>query len=106
MIFKHLLTAWFLAFTLLSSVSWAHGGHGDETHAGSGNLSVAEHEELQPWQNDNCSDHCCHASSHVIALTASVCVFGAGPFLSSPRILSDIYPDSLPDSPPFHPPIA
>lgn len=105
MLFKRLLTVWFIVFTLISSVAWAYAGHGDENHATSAIDASMDLDKPQPWQNDDCSDHCCHASAHVVALTGGVgASIALGP-LSFDLPFFDTHPHSWPLAPPYHPPI-
>lgn len=106
MLIKHLLTVWFLVFTLSSSVAWANAGHDDQNHATPSMDKSMGHDEPLPWQNDGCSDHCCHAAAHVVALIGGVSLVIALEALSADLPISGTPPYSWPLAPPYHPPIA
>jgi heme O synthase-like polyprenyltransferase len=105
MIFKHLLTVWFLVFTLMSSVAGACAGHGDDNHATPAIDASMALDKLLPLQNDSCPDHCCHAAAHVVALIGRACACMTASPLSMGLMLFDTHPNSLPIAPPYHPPI-
>ena len=105
MIFKRLLTAWFLVFTLMSSVAGACAGHSDENHATPAIDASMDLDKPLPWQNDDCPDHCCHAAAHVVALTG-----GASTAITVDPLSVDLpfyatHPRSWLLAPPYHPPI-
>ncbi|TCK17867.1 hypothetical protein DFR30_1119 [Thiogranum longum] len=105
MLFKRLLTAWFLVFTLMNSVAWAYAGHGDENHDVLTTDVPVDQDKPLPWQNDSCEDHCCHATAHVIGLIGGLHTgIAVGPLPVDPPF-SDTYPLSYSLAPPYHPPI-
>lgn len=105
MFFKRLFTIWFLLFTLISGAAWAMDDHAEEGHGAAVFDAATGHDEPLPWSPDDCSDHCCHAAAHVVALIGRTCAsMETGPS-SVDLMLSDTYPDSLPLAPPYHPPI-
>ena len=105
MVFKYFLTVWFLIFTLLSGAAWSYAGHGDENHVNPVLDAPVDQGHPLSWQNDNCSDHCCHTTAHFVGL-----VGGSRPAINAGLLrvdlpLSDILPLSCSLAPPFHPPI-
>jgi len=108
LLFKRLLTIWFLFFTLSSSVSWAVSSHVDAdngagVHA-AGNSGNLPDDAPLTWGDDGCQDRCCHASAHFIGLIASHTFFVALTVSDDIRF-SEQPPLSFSLSPPFHPPI-
>ncbi|HHJ15704.1 MAG TPA: hypothetical protein ENJ80_03305 [Gammaproteobacteria bacterium] len=106
LLFKRLLTIWFLFFTLSSSVAWAVSSHVDAD----GSAHVVDNGDSLPdtpltWGDDGCQDRCCHASAHFIGLIASHTFFVALTVSDDIRF-SEQPPLSFSLSPPFHPPIA
>ena len=105
MLFKRLLTIWFLLFTLNSSFAWASADHPAKGYdASQADSNSGEHPSpLQ--QNDTCNDHCGHFSAHVVALISTTAAFksesGSAVFYFYQRI-----PGSLDPVPPFQPPIS
>ena len=107
LLFKRLLTIWFLFFTLSSSVAWAVSDHaGDGDGAGMHVVDNGDNGLDAPltWGGDGCQDRCCHASAHFIGLIASHTFFVALTVSDDIRF-SEQPLLSFALSPPFHPPI-
>ena len=105
MVFRRLFTIWFMLFTLTSSVAWAMDDHSEDHHGQAAYEADFDHDEPLPWSQDDCADHCCHASAHAMGLilfTTDIVV----PYLSEHYFVSEHTPRSLTLTPPFHPPIA
>lgn len=105
LLFKRLLTIWFLFFTLSSSVAWAvsdHVGDGDSVHVADSSDSLPD--SPLPWSDDGCQDRCCHAGAHFIGMIASHTLFTALTVSDDIRF-SEQPLLSFALSPPYHPPI-
>ncbi|VAW77685.1 hypothetical protein MNBD_GAMMA13-1187 [hydrothermal vent metagenome] len=75
MLFKRLLTIWFLLFTLASNTAWADSDHDDGGYGGDlYTESVSDHPS-SIWSDDACADHCDHASVHALGLISSIAIF-------------------------------
>lgn len=105
MLFKRILTVWFILFTLVSSVSWAVSDHPEDSLANHAAAQAFDHDPVSPWVDDGCSDHCCHAGAHVLGILSPSITFAEGErsqdIAASARFLFTLV---LP--PPFQPPIA
>lgn len=105
MFFKRLLIAWFILFTLNSSIAWAFSDHSTDEHAVS---QASDNNDGQPSRiriGDTCNDHCGHSSAHAVALISITAALNieteSADFYVCQRI-----PDSRQPAPPFHPPIS
>ncbi|MGB5297158.1 MAG: hypothetical protein WBM52_22470 [Thiogranum sp.] len=105
MYLRRLFTIWFLLFTLTSSAAWAMDDHSADHHGNSALEADSDHGKPLPWSQDDCADHCCHASAHAMGLISFTTDIAVRP-LSDSLFVSENTPGSLTLAPPFHPPIA